>query len=122
MGSDLDEKLNTAIMETIWISPIDKSEQRRVHPKWFMANGQMFTFGIDTQRVVQVMKNAARLGNNFGDFIDENGKTHNVMTGQEWYDRFAKTLDDIELRLVIHNKTTTKEEILAAAKKAAGIE
>lgn len=54
--------------------------------------------------------------------IREEMQIRGMMTGQEWYDRFAKELDDIEMKLVIHNKTATKEEILEAAKKAAGIE
>lgn len=66
-----EEKLNEAVMETIWIRAIEKSEQKKVHPKWFIANGQMFTFGIDVDRIKQLMKDAVRLGNNYGEHLEE---------------------------------------------------
>lgn len=82
MSDVLDEKLDKAIMETIWISQIDKKVKQRVHPYWFDVNGQTYTFGIDTARIRQIVKDACRLGNNYEDMA---GK---LMTGQEWLDRF----------------------------------
>jgi hypothetical protein len=84
--SELDQGLNKAVMETIWINKIDPIVKERVHPYWFEANGQTFTFGVDTKRIIGIMQKASQLGNNI-DIVDK------VMTGPEWYAAFEKELD-----------------------------
>lgn len=128
-GGDVDsleKELDKAIMDTIWISLIDENVKQRVHPYWFNANGQTFTFGIDVERIKRVF--AAEVGwrndptRHVGDFTDERGKTHNLMTGQEWYDRFFKQFMADHTDENIGVREITLVSVNASAKKAAGIE
>lgn len=120
---DLCKKLDEAIMETIWINKIDKSDQRKVHPKWFVANGQMFTFGVDVERIKTVLKDVVRSGNAYGEFDGHQ------MTAQEWlsktlhafYDH-AQEGDYFRNDKQFKASTVTMAEVEKLLKKAAGIE
>lgn len=110
----LSRKLDEAIMQTISIRSIDASEQEKVHPRWFTANGQMFTFDVDVEQIKSVLKDVARSGNNYGEFEGH------LMTGQEWYDRFKEELSGIYPWSYIDG-SHKYSRVLEAAKKASGL-
>lgn len=107
---DLSKKLDQAIMETIWINRIDQRVKERVHPYWFDANGDTFTFGVDVELIKQILKDACRSGNNYP--VEDQG---HLLTGREWYERFWAVM-----RAMGYSKLTEATE--KAAKKASGIE
>lgn len=112
----LDAKLTEAIMETIWITKIDDRVRKYVHPKWFNANGQTFTFGVDIERIKQILKDTSRSGNNYGNF---NG---HLQTGQEWLNKFKEELQKDGIHLQdIGSTTWDSGDTMRAARRASGI-
>jgi hypothetical protein len=97
--SDLERKLDQAIMETIWINKIDDQVRQRVHPFWFNANGQTFTFGIDVDRVKQAFidagwsKQHATNPEAFAELTQSmNQHLPTLLTGQEWLDKTLRAV------------------------------
>lgn len=129
--SDLDKKLEEAVRSTVWISKIDDQVRDKVHPDWFNANGQYFTFGIDTAAVKQAFIDdgwsdkpwTAVTKDGYSQIDEQHDVIKQLMTGQEWYDRFEK---EYTTPYVVIGKDGVEGEIrvnpLEAAKKAAGIE
>jgi hypothetical protein len=53
---------------------------------------------------------------------DEHGHIYDLMTGQEWYDRFEKEIEGLERNRVTDGHLySTTDEMFAAARRAAGL-
>ena len=96
----LEEKLDEAIRSSIWVNQIDPIVKDKVHPDWFNANGQYFTFGIDHEAIKQAFIDEGWKDwsdfKKYEDIARQSGLTVQgdeiEMTGQEWYERFEKEL------------------------------
>lgn len=119
--NDLDQKLDKSVQSTIWIKPIDESQKEAVFPRWFVANGQTFTFGIDVAAIKQCFEEAGYI--KIPPQVEDTWRTYEHMagykTGQEFYDRFTKEAE--QPYRTVHIAESEHKQYLEAARRAAGL-
>lgn len=130
--SDLDDKLNDSITVSLSIRKATTSQTEMDAPngtQWFRPNGgELWFFEFDKEAVKQAFKDSGWLDTNQLGGIRSTtvyGKPGvEFMIGQEWYDRFESEISNIKSEGMVGRGHIwyTDDEILDAARKAAGLE
>ncbi len=137
--SDIDEKkLLDGVMRGVSLNKLSEIPSNSTN--WFKASadGDVYEFVVDVEAIKQCFIDAGWFIPQDAEFVQQiinyrartkNDRSihgvsvvkvpnDNLMTGPEWYEKFIKELDTLEPS----SYTPSRNNIVAAAKKAAGIE